>query len=276
MEQGTVRQNLTTHVLTYHTKTRLTEVETRLFLREGPERFLNWLQSYLQDVCGHLFLGNHDAQYLTLEPSQPQSTASGDLVLAMTGTAQDYSGSQTPIGFEPVRFELRKRIGEQTAVIIRLWNFRDLVESFLDRLLTAIVERWPETNDLMEVRTLQIGLVDDDTGSMWAGVTERLRAKLGAFPRPGIKSTAPALQAVASTALPTPMTDHNLVAVRDLLEKAFTEKTLRRFCQDRPIFRDLVGRFSAADGLADLVDKVIDYRPVNKQWPLTTRCSVDE
>lgn len=261
MKQGTVRQNLPTHGFTYHTKTRLTEVEIRLFLRDSTERFLNWLQSYLQDVHGHLFLGNYDAQYITLEPSQPQRAANEEFVLTMTGMFQDYSGSQIPIGFEPVRFELRKGIGEQTAVIIRLWNFRDLVASFLDRLLTAIVERWSEVNDLMEVRTLQLGLVDDDTWSMWAGATERLRAKWGAFPRPGTESTALALKAVASTASPSPTADYDIAAVRELLLAAFTAPDLRRLFlyTSNPELRPLTLEFSDHDGLATLVDKTITY-----------------
>lgn len=50
-----------------------------------------------------------------------------------------------------------------------------------------------------------------------------------------------------------------IAVVRDLLQAAFSEETLRRFCQDRPDLYDLGVRFSRSDGLADLVDKVIDY-----------------
>jgi hypothetical protein len=52
---------------------------------------------------------------------------------------------------------------------------------------------------------------------------------------------------------------YNLTTIRDLLEAAFNDKTLRRLCQDRPRFQGILTRFSASDSLSDLVDKVIEY-----------------
>jgi hypothetical protein len=48
-------------------------------------------------------------------------------------------------------------------------------------------------------------------------------------------------------------------AIRKLLVAAFTVAELRRFCQDRPTFRPIVDQFSPGDGLADMVDEVINY-----------------
>jgi hypothetical protein len=50
-----------------------------------------------------------------------------------------------------------------------------------------------------------------------------------------------------------------IAAIRDLLEAAFTAKTLKRFCQDRPDFRPLVTDFSPSDGLSDMVERIIVY-----------------
>jgi nucleoside phosphorylase len=47
--------------------------------------------------------------------------------------------------------------------------------------------------------------------------------------------------------------------IRELLQAAFTAKTLRRFCQNNNEFSSLGYEFSPADGLVDMVDRVIDY-----------------
>lgn len=56
-------------------------------------------------------------------------------------------------------------------------------------------------------------------------------------------------------------------AVRDLLLAAFTHRTLPRFCLDHPHFRPVQDQFSAADGLADQVDKLIEYCATYLLWP---------
>jgi hypothetical protein len=66
-----------------------------------------------------------------------------------------------------------------------------------------------------------------------------------AAPRPGISSIDP--------------DDPPIAAIRKLLEAAFTVESLKRFCQDRPDFRPLLTRFSASDGLSDMVERVIVY-----------------
>lgn len=53
--------------------------------------------------------------------------------------------------------------------------------------------------------------------------------------------------------------EYGVAAVRELLLAAFDAKTLRRFCQDRPIFEPIVSEFAPGDGLADMVDNVINY-----------------
>lgn len=59
--------------------------------------------------------------------------------------------------------------------------------------------------------------------------------------------------------VPSPSEEYNLAAIRKLLLAAFTPQTLRRFCQERPIFRPIENEFSPAQGLSDMVDHVIDY-----------------
>ncbi len=53
--------------------------------------------------------------------------------------------------------------------------------------------------------------------------------------------------------------EYDLAAIRRLLLAAFTAQTLRRFCQDRRIFRPVVADFGPGSGLNDMVDRVIDY-----------------
>ncbi|MBN1658438.1 MAG: SIR2 family protein [Anaerolineae bacterium] len=52
--------------------------------------------------------------------------------------------------------------------------------------------------------------------------------------------------------------DH-LAAIRALLRAAFTPQDLRRFCEDRPLFRPIVDEFGPAHGLNDMVDEVVTY-----------------
>jgi formylglycine-generating enzyme required for sulfatase activity len=47
--------------------------------------------------------------------------------------------------------------------------------------------------------------------------------------------------------------------IRKLLEEAFTDTVLRRFCADRPFLQPVVKEFSANHGLAELVDRVLVY-----------------
>jgi len=48
-------------------------------------------------------------------------------------------------------------------------------------------------------------------------------------------------------------------ATRELLESAFTAETLRRFCQDRDLFRPILASFGSRQGLDDMVDRAIEY-----------------
>ena len=60
---------------------------------------------------------------------------------------------------------------------------------------------------------------------------------------------------------------YNIAAIRKLLMAAFTPEDLRRFCQDRPLFRPIVTRFGVGHGFEDLVDRVIDYCDTHLLWP---------
>jgi hypothetical protein len=52
---------------------------------------------------------------------------------------------------------------------------------------------------------------------------------------------------------------YNLAKIRDLLRAAFSVQELRRFCFYRPQFRPVIDEFSEGDGLADMVDIVVEY-----------------
>jgi hypothetical protein len=52
---------------------------------------------------------------------------------------------------------------------------------------------------------------------------------------------------------------HNVAAIRELLRASFWPQELRRFCQDRAVFRPIVVSFSPAHGLDEMIDHVIDY-----------------
>jgi hypothetical protein len=54
--------------------------------------------------------------------------------------------------------------------------------------------------------------------------------------------------------------------IRELLEKAFDPDGLRRFCQDRPDFRELTNRFGSRSGLNAMVDEVIDHCRTDLLW----------
>jgi hypothetical protein len=61
--------------------------------------------------------------------------------------------------------------------------------------------------------------------------------------------------------------EYNLAAIRQLLLAAFTAEELRRFLQDRPMFRPIVARFGPGHGFEDMVDRVIDYCETRLIWP---------
>ncbi|MGD8793350.1 MAG: hypothetical protein PVF47_12440 [Anaerolineae bacterium] len=61
-------------------------------------------------------------------------------------------------------------------------------------------------------------------------------------------------------------TGYDLGAVRRLLTASFTPQELRRFCQDRTLFRPIVNRFGPGQGLDDMVQEVIDYCATRLLW----------
>ena len=52
---------------------------------------------------------------------------------------------------------------------------------------------------------------------------------------------------------------YNLATIRDLVQNAFTDKELRRFCQDHPTFKPLLVQFSSEASLADMTDILLKY-----------------
>jgi formylglycine-generating enzyme required for sulfatase activity len=52
---------------------------------------------------------------------------------------------------------------------------------------------------------------------------------------------------------------YNLAAVRDLIRDAFTVRDLKRFCQDRPAFRPLLGLFAQNPNLEDMIDAIVEH-----------------
>lgn len=92
-------------------------------------------------------------------------------------------------------------------------------------------------------------------GPFRLGLPEEARAHLG--------RTHPFAPAGRPTAGPG---GPQVAAIRGLLHAAFAEESLRRFCADRPAFRPLAARFSQADGLAALVDKVLTYCGERLLW----------
>lgn len=57
---------------------------------------------------------------------------------------------------------------------------------------------------------------------------------------------------------------YNVATIRRLLRAAFTPDTLRRFCQERAEFQQLLDEFSPAHGLAEMADRAIVY--CRTQW----------
>ena len=53
--------------------------------------------------------------------------------------------------------------------------------------------------------------------------------------------------------------DHNLIAIRQLLLAAFTPESLRRFLEDHQLFRPIVAEFGPGHGLTDMVDEAVTY-----------------
>jgi DNA-binding NarL/FixJ family response regulator len=56
----------------------------------------------------------------------------------------------------------------------------------------------------------------------------------------------------------------NIGAIRSLLRDAFSAVELKRFCQDRPLFRSIIDLFGPNSGLEDRVAVVIDYCETRK------------
>ena len=54
--------------------------------------------------------------------------------------------------------------------------------------------------------------------------------------------------------------------IRQLLLAAFDAASLRRFCQERSDFRELLHRCGSGSGLDDMVDKVITFCGTDLLW----------
>jgi hypothetical protein len=55
-------------------------------------------------------------------------------------------------------------------------------------------------------------------------------------------------------------------AIRELLRAAFTDKELRRFCQDRPALRPSLHSFSDKASLEDMIDAIMSYCRTRLLW----------
>jgi hypothetical protein len=60
--------------------------------------------------------------------------------------------------------------------------------------------------------------------------------------------------------------DPPFAALRDLMQAAFTAEDLRRFCQERKVFRPLLAQFGPGQGLGGMVDRVIDFCGARLLW----------
>ena len=54
--------------------------------------------------------------------------------------------------------------------------------------------------------------------------------------------------------------------LRNLLRQVFTAETLPRFCQDRPLFRDLRNSFGPRAGLDDMIDDLFEFCRTRLLW----------
>lgn len=52
---------------------------------------------------------------------------------------------------------------------------------------------------------------------------------------------------------------YNVATIRNLVRAAFTDRDLRRFCQDRPLFQPVLSHCSSGSSLEDMIDVVIEY-----------------
>jgi hypothetical protein len=59
---------------------------------------------------------------------------------------------------------------------------------------------------------------------------------------------------------------YDFAEIRELLLAAFAPEELRRFCQDRSLFRPIVNEFGPGQGLDDMVDRVFDYCHTRSLW----------
>jgi CheY-like chemotaxis protein len=53
--------------------------------------------------------------------------------------------------------------------------------------------------------------------------------------------------------------EFDLAGIRNLLRAAYSARGLRRFCYDRPAFRDVIRDFGPNSGLDDRIDAVLEY-----------------
>lgn len=61
--------------------------------------------------------------------------------------------------------------------------------------------------------------------------------------------------------------EYNIATIRALIKAAFTDKTLRRLCQDHPVFRPLLDSFGPYVGLDDMADAVIEHCQKRRLFP---------
>jgi hypothetical protein len=111
-----------------------------------------------------------------------------------------------------------------------------------------------------------IGIVSGGSGSVGValyrkGAEDALRGVAVAL---GVRTPDAATQTEQPGVTPKPETmpsteHHDPALIRSLLIGAFTDKELRRFCQDRFDFRPILDRCGPGTSLEDMIDALVEY-----------------
>ncbi|MBN1661902.1 MAG: toll/interleukin-1 receptor domain-containing protein [Anaerolineae bacterium] len=183
----------------------------------------------------------------------------------------------------PIVTEMERAVVESTKTLLVLtpaylgsaWTeFETLMLQVLDpgarerRLIPVLKEACA-----LPVRIGYLGYVDLTDPAERALGWARLLGALGAAadgasaPPPGARREPAASPVPAARLIPAIDPDHPPIRqVRKLLTDAFGAEELRRFCQDRPVLRPVVAQFGPGQGLAEMVDEVIEYVQARLLW----------
>lgn len=188
-----------------------------------------------------------------VDKAKPIFAHYGFLVLEATNTSRALTILRT-YPLDGILLDVRLSAGENGLELLAH------IRSIYPRLPVAIFTAYPDYVDHVEAEhsgavaylhkvNKRIPLNAEERARFFSALHQIFPAsEEPARPRTGLKGSA---------------TQYDLGAIRELLLAAFSPEELRRFCQDRPLFRPIVNRFGPGSALQDMTDHIINYCETN-------------